>query len=95
MGFAAEGTEHGAGFIGIMGFTEHLTIQPNDGICRDKELVRLEFRGIGLCLGTRDEIRNVTCLQISRIRFVGIDGDCRKRKAETGKEFTTTRRSGA
>ena len=39
MGFVAEELEHGYGLYLVMGFAEHLSVEPDDGVGGDKELV--------------------------------------------------------
>jgi tRNA-splicing ligase RtcB len=71
------------GIIGIMRLTEHMSVQPNDAIGSDEELVRQELCLVRARFCARYIIRYVACLQFRRIGLVSIDIDSRKRQVKT------------
>ena len=64
----------------VVRFTQHLTIQPNDGVRSNKQLIIIQLRLVRMRLRARDIIRNITGLQIGRKRLIGINGNSRKRQ---------------
>ena len=75
VGFAGEGTEHGEGFGLVMGFAEHFSIRPDDGVGGNEELGVGQLRHVRARFRTRDIIRYIALLQIPRERFVSVDRD--------------------
>ena len=83
MGLAAEESKHGDCLGFVMGFAEHLTVQPDDGVGCDEQLVGLELGRVRLRFRARYIIRNVSSLQFRRIGLIGVDVNRRKRQVET------------
>ena len=92
MGVTAEGTEHRDRLGFIVGFAEHLSVEPDNGVGSDKQLTGSELRRVGSCFRARYIIRNIAALKVGRIRFVGINGDSGKGEVEACKQFAATGR---
>ena len=78
VGLVTQLLEHRDCFRFVMGLTEHVTVEPDDGIGGDEQLVRLQLLLVRARLRTRYIIRNITGFQIRRIGLIGIDINGRK-----------------
>ena len=75
VGFAGEGTEHGKGFGLVMGFAEHFSIRPDDGVGGNEELGIVQAGLVRARFRTRDKIRYIAGLEIRGECLIGINGD--------------------
>ena len=89
---AGEGAEHQACIMLVVRLAQHTSTEPDDGICRDKQVVIAETARVRLRLRARYKGRYIPCLQVSRVGLVGINRYGIKGQVKPRHQFATAGR---
>ena len=92
VGVTAEAVEHALGIADVVRLTEHLPIEPHDGVSGDEQVIGLEMRGVCLRFLAGDIEWDVARLKVGGEVLIGMDIYCLERYIEPRKQTAPARR---